>query len=114
MTTASDSSDWVRVCSISELPDQAGHKVELPNHPAVALFKLEDGVFAIADLCSHGAASLSEGFVENGAIECPFHSGTFDIRTGAAVNFPCTEPVRSYSVRVNGEDVEIQLGEAGA
>lgn len=102
---------WVRACAVADLSADMGRRVELQDAPAIAVFKLDDGIFAVADLCSHGAASLSEGIVENGVIECPFHSGTFDIRTGRPLTFPCTEPVRSYPVRVSGDDVEILVGD---
>jgi nitrite reductase/ring-hydroxylating ferredoxin subunit len=111
MTGTAGPGRWVRVCAVAELAEETGLRVEPDGSPALAVFRLADGIFAIADLCTHGAASLSEGFVENGVIECPFHSGTFDVRTGAALTFPCTEAVRSYPVRVEGEDVEVWLAE---
>lgn len=98
---------WVRACAVGDLSADTGRKVELQGVPAIAVFRLDDGIFAIADLCSHGAASLSEGIVENGVVECPFHSGTFDVRTGKPLTFPCTEPVRSYPVRVAGDEVHV-------
>ncbi|MBS0220457.1 MAG: bifunctional 3-phenylpropionate/cinnamic acid dioxygenase ferredoxin subunit [Proteobacteria bacterium] len=112
MTKNAEAGRWVRACAVAELPKGAGLKVELDGVPAIAIFNLDGGIFAIDDLCTHGAASLSEGFVENGVVECPFHSGTFDIRTGEARTFPCTEAVRAYAVRVENGDVEIWLGEA--
>lgn len=102
---------WICACSVADLSVEAGRRVELEGVAAVAIFKLDDGIFAIADLCSHGAASLSEGIVEKGVIECPFHSGTFDIKTGQPLTFPCTEAVGSYPVRVVGDDVQVLVAE---
>jgi len=77
------------------------------NGMRLVLFRLDDGVFALHDLCSHGQALLSDGFVEDGCVECPLHQGLVDIRTGAARSAPITEDVRSFPVRVRGGRVEI-------
>ena len=75
----------------------------------VALFRLEDGVFALHDLCSHGQARLSEGFVDGDCVECPLHQGLVGVRDGAACSAPVTEPVRSIPAReVNGR-IQIAL-----
>ena len=49
----------------------------------IAVFRMGEEIFALHDLCTHGHARLSEGFVENGCVECPLHQGLVDIRTGA-------------------------------
>ncbi|WP_043830660.1 anthranilate 1,2-dioxygenase ferredoxin subunit AndAb [Muricoccus aerilatus] len=75
----------------------------------VALFRVEGQVFALHDLCSHGQARLSDGYVEDGCVECPLHQGLVDIRTGEPRTAPITAPVRSIPAReVNGR-VEVQL-----
>ena len=58
----------------------------------------EDGV--TRDSCTHGPGSLSEGFIEDDIVECNFHRGAFNIRTGEAVSPPCVVPVRSYEIVV--------------
>jgi anthranilate 1,2-dioxygenase ferredoxin subunit len=75
----------------------------------VALFRIEEQIFALYDLCSHGAARLSDGFVEDGCVECPLHQGLIRIATGAPASAPITEPVRTFPVRIAGERVEIQI-----
>lgn len=65
----------------------------------LALFRKGDRFFALHDLCTHGQALLSEGFVEDGCIECPLHQGLFDIETGEPRSAPVTTAVRSYPVR---------------
>ena len=47
------------------------------------------------------------GFILGGLIECPNHGGTFDIKTGRAVDYPCTVNVKKYEVRVEGDEVLI-------
>lgn len=65
----------------------------------IALFRVDGAFHAIADTCSHGQASLAEGWLEGFEIECPVHSGRFDIRNGAPLAFPVTEPVSAYATR---------------
>jgi len=75
----------------------------------VALF-LQDGVVYATDiLCTHGDARLCDGFLEGHEIECPYHQGRFDIRTGAATGAPCTEPIRIWPVKVEEGRVWLRL-----
>lgn len=100
---------WVSACAIADVTEEVAKKVDIEGSPSVAVFKVDGQFYAIADLCTHGQASLSEGFVDNGIVECPFHSGTFDIKTGRALTFPCTEAVYSYPVRVVSGEIQIRL-----
>lgn len=75
----------------------------------VALHCVGDEVLATDNLCTHGEARLSDGFLIDGCIECPLHQGQFDVRTGAPLCEPVTEPIRTYPVRLVGEDVEVGL-----
>lgn len=63
---------------------------------AVCLYRHEGQVYATVDQCSHGNARLSDGYVEGFEIECPFHQGRFDFRTGLPTLLPCTEPIRTF------------------
>lgn len=76
---------------------------------AIAMLRLGEEIFAPCDLCPHGAARLSDCWIEDGRVECPLHQGTFDIRTGAACEAPCTEPVRTFPVRVLVGRVQAQV-----
>jgi anthranilate 1,2-dioxygenase ferredoxin subunit len=76
---------------------------------AVALFRVDGEVFALHDLCSHGHARLSDGYVENDCVECPLHQGLIDIRTGGPRSAPITEPVRSIPAREVDGRIEVEL-----
>ena len=67
---------------------------------AVAVFRLGEEIFALKDLCTHGNAKLSDGYVEDGCVECPLHQGRFDVVTGRAVGVPCTQDVRTFALSV--------------
>ena len=68
-----------------------------------------DEVYAIEDECSHASVALSEGDVEGCTIECWMHGSRFDLRTGKALGPPATEPVPVFPVRVEGDDVLIDV-----
>lgn len=105
-------SDWKPVCAADELPVNG---VRLANVAGceVALFRLADGFFALDDRCTHGNASLSDGEVIGNEVECPFHGGRFDIRSGKACAMPCTVDARSHPCRVEGGQVLVALGAGG-
>ena len=101
-----------RVCSLSEVPNDGSLRVELPDVD-VAIVRFDDEVYAIEDVCSHAEVALSDGDVDevDGAptIECALHGSCFDLRTGEPTNIPATEPVPVYPVRVEGDDVFVDL-----
>lgn len=98
--SSSESDAMIFLCNLADIPEDEGLKVEIDGHEPIAVFQVDDEVYAIDDLCTHGLASLAEGMLDGHAIECPFHSGTFDIRTGEALTFPCTIAVRAHKVHV--------------
>ncbi len=98
--------DWHDVGSESSFEDGSPACVAVGSIP-VAVFRDGDNFHALHDLCTHGAARLSDGFVENGCVECPLHQGLFDLKTGAPKGAPVTEPVRVFPIRVIGGRVEV-------
>ena len=102
--------NWRRVASVSQLPPGAMRRVLLEGIE-IALGNLDGEFFAVDDVCTHAYASLSEGSLVNGELECPLHGGCFDPRTGAAKGGIVTEDLRRFAVRVEGDDVLISLGD---
>ncbi|GGN40278.1 non-heme iron oxygenase ferredoxin subunit [Streptomyces fuscichromogenes] len=92
---------WERICSLSDLSETEGHRY--PLTPPVAVFRQGDEVFITDDICTHATSSLSEGFVEDGAVECVLHAAKFCVRTGAALTAPATEPLATYPARVDDD-----------
>jgi nitrite reductase/ring-hydroxylating ferredoxin subunit len=66
----------------------------------VGIYLLGDQVHAIDDVCPHAEALLSQGFVENGVVECPLHGAQFEIRTGKSLTDICDRDVTCFPVRV--------------
>lgn len=75
----------------------------------IALYDIGGEIFATDNLCTHGDARLCDGFLEDGTIECPLHQGRFDVRSGKALCKPLTENLRTYPIRVEGEQVFVAL-----
>ncbi len=97
-----------KVAALSALEDGGARRIELEG-VAVALVRIGDRVYALADTCSHADASLCEGDVydDDLEIECPLHGSTFDLDTGEPTALPATEPVDTFDVVVDGDDVFI-------
>lgn len=89
---------------LASLPTDQGTCVDVAGD-AVAVFRVGDAVHAIADRCSHAEASLCEGEVFEGEVECPRHGAAFDVVTGEALTLPATHGVRVYPVEVRDGDV---------
>ena len=99
---------WVAVAKTGEV--QPGRpKVTQVDALRVAVFQLQDGELrAIEDVCTHDDGPLAEGRVEGEVIECPRHGARFDLKTGEVLCMPAITPVRSFPVRVNGSQIEIE------
>jgi ethylbenzene dioxygenase ferredoxin component len=113
MSATAHPDDAVRrvvLCSVAEVTADLPLRVVVDN-VAYAVFNLDGGFYAIQDECTHGPGSLAEGFIIGCEIECPFHQGRFDIRTGLATAAPCTEAVRVGTVHVRDGQLWIDPAE---
>ena len=98
---------FVTVAKVSEIPIGARRIVRLDDRE-IAIFHLEDGWFAIEDVCTHDGGPVAEGELEGDVIECPRHGARFNLKTGAVLSLPATSPVPTYRVRVQGDDVQVE------
>lgn len=94
--------------ALDTFPDGVGTKIEIGS-VTVAVFRVEDCVYAINDRCSHAEASLSEGELFGFDIECPRHGAEFDIKTGAVRSLPATKPVASYPTEITDGEVFLTI-----
>jgi nitrite reductase/ring-hydroxylating ferredoxin subunit len=99
---------FVKVARKSELPENDGTYVEVEGK-GIAVFNLGGEIYALDNACTHVGGPLSQGRVEEGEVECPWHGSRFDIRTGKVRMFPAREDVATYEVRVTGTDVEVDV-----
>lgn len=93
-------SDSIRLCEVSSVKDGEPVGVFLEALPALAVYNVDGEFFVTDNTCTHGNAMLTDGYQDGDIIECPFHGGSFDIKTGAAKAFPCQVALRSYPVSI--------------
>ncbi len=104
----SDNSVWHDVAARDQLDPDFPVGVEVEGKK-VGLFLLNDEVHALEDICPHAYALLSQGFQEDGQIECPLHAARFDIATGKCLNEIGERDLKCYPVRVEEGRVRIQI-----
>ena len=104
---------WQRAATLGTIADGAVIGVDIGG-VLVALYNVSGEIHATHGICTHALALLSDGFIENGQIECPLHQGLFDIRTGKALCAPVTEDLATYAVKVEGDAVFVDLDRPGA
>jgi len=100
--------DFVKVAKISEiLPGEV--KSYLVENEVIAICNVEGKFYALKDECTHLEFPLSDGLLEGETITCAHHGAEFDVRSGEALCMPAVEPVDTYEVKVDGEDIYVLL-----
>jgi nitrite reductase/ring-hydroxylating ferredoxin subunit len=101
-------SEKIELCGVSDVAPGAALKVERGDL-VLAVFNLDGEFFVTDDACTHGPGSLSEGYIEGDIVECNFHNGQFNIKTGEVVAPPCMIPVKTYRTLVEDGKVFVEL-----
>jgi nitrite reductase/ring-hydroxylating ferredoxin subunit len=99
---------WVCVAKRDQIKSDVPLTVEHGEH-GVGVYEIDGKLYAIEDVCPHAFALLSQGFVQDGKVECPLHAAIFDIATGACLEGPAERDLETYPVEVKGNDVYIQI-----
>ncbi len=99
---------WIRVAAAGELAEDTALRVEVGPVP-ICLARTGGAVYAVHDTCTHADVSLSEGEVEDGAVECWLHGSRFDLATGAPTGLPATVAVATYPVKTEGDEVFVAV-----
>jgi nitrite reductase/ring-hydroxylating ferredoxin subunit len=74
---------WVRVASVAELASEGiGHAVKAEGLD-IALFRWNERVYAIEDLCPHLGFPLSEGIMQTGEVICSWHGWHVRLEDGS-------------------------------
>jgi len=107
-TYADDQVEFVPVAGVEELGPGERLIFEIDGLP-IALFRIADDYFAIADLCSHDDGPVAEGDLNDHEIECPRHGARFDLRTGQALSLPAVVDIPAYPVRIEAGELLVGL-----
>ena len=101
-------SEFVKVAKIGEIASGEGKTVDIGER-RIALFNIDGTFHAIDDTCTHRGGPLSEGMAVGREVTCPWHGAVFDITTGSVLSAPAPRDVAHYAVRVEGDDIEVEL-----
>lgn len=97
----------LELCKVDEVNVGEVRRVEAGGM-ALAVYNVDGEFFVTDDSCTHGPGLMSEGFLEGDVIECNFHQGKFNVRSGAVVAPPCMVPLRTYRVVVEAGRVYVE------
>jgi nitrite reductase/ring-hydroxylating ferredoxin subunit len=99
---------WHKVARKSELAEgeMVGAAV---GEKQVAVYLIGGEFYATDNICTHAYACLTDGYLEDGIIECPLHAGRFEVKTGKALGAPVTKDIAVFPVKLEGDDVLVKL-----
>jgi nitrite reductase/ring-hydroxylating ferredoxin subunit len=98
----------VQLCQTTDVPAGEAIKIEVAGL-SLAVYNVDNNFYVTDDACTHGPGSLSEGFLDGEVIECNFHQGCFNVRTGEVVTPPCVVPIKTYKTFVEQGTVYIEV-----
>lgn len=99
---------YVTVAQTADVPEGTAKAVMVGDRE-IAICNADGRICAIDNVCTHDYGMLDEGVLEGFEIECPLHGARFDIRTGEATAAPAFMPVDTYPVRVEGEEIQVDV-----
>ncbi len=95
--------NWFEVCAEEDVPHLEGRRVVV-NGFYVAVFKTEEGFYAVGDVCPHMGGPLSDGNVAATTVSCPLHSRKIEMKTGEVENDDLSR-VMTFPVKAEGGKV---------
>ncbi|MGV1004702.1 MAG: non-heme iron oxygenase ferredoxin subunit [Candidatus Nanopelagicales bacterium] len=97
------------VCRVTDLPPGTAARVEVDGEPVALVHTAQGEFYAVGDICSHAAVSLTDGEVAGVSIECWLHGSRFDLRTGAPSGPPASDPIPTYQVTIEGDLISVSV-----
>jgi nitrite reductase/ring-hydroxylating ferredoxin subunit len=97
----------IDLCSTADVAPGNALRVDTGDL-SLAVYNLDGEFYVTDDLCTHGPGSLSEGYIDGDVVECNFHNGQFNIKTGEVVAPPCMVPIKTYKTVVEGDRLFIE------
>ncbi len=107
MTVDMTAETFTRVGRASELANNSSFAVEV-NGKSILVWKSQEKIGAVINLCSHAEEKLECGRIKNGWIACPAHGARFVLETGKVLNHPATKDIETFPVRVVDDWIEVQ------
>jgi nitrite reductase (NADH) small subunit len=101
-------SDFIRICSQSELPEPGNVREFTANGRALCVANDGGAICVLDGTCPHEEGPLGEGTLEGGRVVCPWHGYAFDLRTGEAEGEP-TLKAQVFEARVEDGELRAKL-----
>jgi 3-phenylpropionate/trans-cinnamate dioxygenase ferredoxin component len=111
--TDADTENWHFAGNADDFDDEDIEQVKI-GLLAIAVYRAKGNFYATQDLCTHERAFLSDGVLIDCVVECPFHQGRFDVRTGKAVSVPAFVPLKIYPLKVVDGKIYVNVNHAEA
>jgi NAD(P)H-dependent nitrite reductase small subunit len=99
--------EFVRVAGAGDVKAGTGITVEA-NGQAIALFNVDGTFYAIDNTCVHRGGPLGEGELTGDTVACPWHGWEYNVKGGKCSTSP-SACVKTYEVKVEGQDVKVLL-----
>jgi nitrite reductase/ring-hydroxylating ferredoxin subunit len=100
--------ELLKLCAEAAIIEGQPLRVVVDGYPPLAVFTFEREYFVTEDTCTHGLASLCDGYQDGEEIECPYHGGVFNIKSGEPVSFPCTRALKVFKTVVRDGNLYIE------
>jgi nitrite reductase/ring-hydroxylating ferredoxin subunit len=102
--------NWITVTEKSRLGEGEMTDVTVGDRQ-IAIYNVDGELYATDNVCTHAFALLSDGWLDGDVIECPLHGGRFEVKTGKALGYPVEIDLKTYPIRILGDDVQINVGD---
>ena len=100
--------NWVYVCLKNEIDFEDLKRFDYQDN-TYCIYYLKDGFFATDGICTHEEVHLEDGLVTDDEIECPMHQGIFNIKTGAVIQDPPCEALKTYKIKLDEDKIYINI-----
>ena len=107
--TADPPAGFFKVAEVSEIPEG---EMKIVSNGVAVVAKADGRFYAFGNVCPHAAGPIGDGFLDGCIVECPWHAGRWDVRTGKALTLLATSDIPLFELRVTGDDIEIELTSA--
>lgn len=97
---------WKNVCEVSQVKEDFPFSANIEGKE-VGVYLIDGQYYALEDVCPHAYALLSQGFVDDGKVECPLHEAVFDVRSGQCLREPGGSDLQTYPTRVIDNQIQI-------
>ena len=99
---------WVDALSTDDLPTDDVLGLIVAGRD-IALYTVGEAVYATDNICPHAYGYLNHGYLEDDIIECPLHGARFEIKTGKGIDGPFECDLKTFAVRVVGEEIQVEI-----